>query len=53
MTRPLRRVAQAKLPDLLQEIIASGEQVHAVDIYKGWVEIDSFDDYQRAWAILR
>lgn len=46
-------IKKATLTDLLQELIHSGELVNAVDIYKGWMEIDSFEDYQRAWASLR
>jgi len=45
--------AQAKLTDLLSEVVAAGGEVHAVETYKGWMEIDSFEDYQRAWAVLR
>jgi phosphoenolpyruvate phosphomutase len=44
---------KATLTDLLQEVINSGADVSAVDIYKGWMEIDTFEDYQRAWASLR
>ena len=47
------RLRQAKLTDLLQDLIDGGQAVHAVDIYKGWTEIDTFEDYQRAWADLR
>jgi phosphoenolpyruvate phosphomutase len=47
------RLRQAKLTDLLQDLIARGRAVHAVDVYKGWTEIDTFEDYQRAWAELR
>jgi len=46
------RFRQAKLTDLLQALIDGGETVHAVDIYKGWTEIDTFEDYQAAWANL-
>ncbi|QQR91165.1 MAG: isocitrate lyase/phosphoenolpyruvate mutase family protein [Myxococcales bacterium] len=46
-------VQQAKLTDLLQEVIDQGGQVQAVEVYKGWTEIDSFEDYQRAWATIR
>lgn len=46
-------VAQAKLTDLLHEVIAGGGEVRAIETYKGWMEIDTFDDYQRAWATLR
>lgn len=44
---------QAKLTDLIQKLIDNGTEVHAVDVYKGWTEIDTFEDYQRAWATLR
>jgi phosphoenolpyruvate phosphomutase len=42
----------AKLTDLLQELINRGREVKAVETYKGWLEIDSFEDYQRAWMML-
>lgn len=44
---------RASLPDLLQELIDRGHEVTCVDVYKGWMEIDSFDDYRRAWAEIR
>jgi len=47
------RLRQAQLTDLLQDLINRGISVRAVDVYKGWTEIDSFEDYQRAWADLR
>lgn len=43
----------AKLTDILQDLIQRGVAVQPVDIYKGWAEIDTFEDYQRAWADLR
>jgi phosphoenolpyruvate phosphomutase len=47
------RLRQAQLTDLIQTLIEEGQDVHAVDVYKGWTEVDTFDDYQRAWADLR
>jgi phosphoenolpyruvate phosphomutase len=41
---------RAALTDLLQEMINRGDSVSAVSIYKGWSEVDTFDDYRRAWA---
>ncbi len=41
---------RAMLTDALQELIARGQEVRAVPIYKGWSEVDTFDDYRRAWA---
>jgi phosphoenolpyruvate phosphomutase len=46
-------LARASLTDLLQELIDRGHTVTCVDVYKGWMEIDSFDDYRRAWAEIR
>lgn len=41
---------KAAFTDMLQEIVDCGGKVECVDIYKGWLEIDTFEDYQRAWA---
>lgn len=46
------RFRQAKLTDLLQDLIDRGQAVHAVEIYKGWTEIDTFEDFRKAWADL-
>ena len=43
----------AAFTDLLQELVARGETVACVDVYKGWLEVDTFEDYQRAWAAIR
>jgi phosphoenolpyruvate phosphomutase len=44
---------KASLPDLIQELIDTGLTVQAVPIYKGWMEVDSFEEYQQAWAKVR
>jgi len=41
---------KAAFTDILQEIVDCGGKVECVDIYKGWLEIDTFEDYRRAWA---
>lgn len=46
-------LAAASLTDLLQELIDRGHEVSCVDVYKGWMEVDTFDDYRRAWAEIR
>ncbi len=40
----------AKLTDLLQEVIRRGHPIASVGIYQGWLEVDTFDDYRRAWT---
>jgi len=41
---------QASVTHILQALVDRGHAVTAVDIHKGWMEIDSFEDYRRAWA---
>ena len=43
---------ETSLNDLIQKIIDRGHPVKAVEVYKGWLEVDTFDDYRRAWAKL-
>ena len=43
-------IEQASVTHLLQALIDGGESVAAVDVHKGWMEIDSFEDYRRACA---
>jgi phosphoenolpyruvate phosphomutase len=44
---------KASFTDLVQELIDLGHRVEAVPIFKGWMEVDSFEEYQKAWAKLR
>lgn len=44
---------EAGLTDVLQYAIDQGVTVEAVETYKGWMEVDTFEDYQRAWAQIR
>jgi phosphoenolpyruvate phosphomutase len=46
-------LATAALTDLIQALVEKGLTVNTIDTYKGWMEIDSFEDYQRAWAQMR
>jgi len=46
-------LAKASFTDLVQELIDLGYRVDAVPIFKGWMEVDSFEEYQKAWAKIR
>jgi len=46
-------VNKASFTDLIQEMIDQGHRVDAVPIFKGWMEVDSFEEYQKAWAQIR
>ena len=39
--------------DPLQSLIDAGVVVKAVETFKGWMEVDTFEDYQRAWAAVK
>jgi len=43
-------IQKAAFTDIIQEIIHRGQEVACVNIYKGWMEVDTFEDYQKAWA---
>jgi phosphoenolpyruvate phosphomutase len=40
----------ATLTDLLHEVIGRGHPVRSVGVYQGWLEVDTFEDYRRAWS---
>jgi phosphoenolpyruvate phosphomutase len=48
---------RASLTDVLQALVEAGPEagvdVKAVETYKGWMEVDTFEDYQRAWAAVK
>jgi len=46
-------VEKASLADIVQELIDRGHEVRSLDIYKGWLEIDTFEDYKRAWENIK
>jgi phosphoenolpyruvate phosphomutase len=46
-------LANASFTDMLQELIDQGYRIQAVPIFKGWMEVDSFEEYQKAWAKIR
>lgn len=45
-------LASAALTDLVQALVEHGVAVRTIDTFKGWMEIDSFEDYRRAWSQL-
>lgn len=43
-------IKKAYFTDMIQEIIDNGFDVKNLDTYGEWMEIDTFDDYKRAWS---
>jgi len=46
-------LGKASLTDMLQELVDRGHDVSCLPIYKGWMEVDTFEDFQQAWADLK
>jgi phosphoenolpyruvate phosphomutase len=44
---------KAALTDLIQELIDKGEEVYAVEVQSGWIELHSFEDYKNACRMVR
>ncbi|UCF13669.1 MAG: phosphocholine cytidylyltransferase family protein [Thermoplasmatales archaeon] len=42
-------VNKAYFTDIIQEVIDNGYQVNYLDVYGDWIEIDTFEDYKKAW----
>ncbi|WP_437575747.1 hypothetical protein [Sorangium sp. So ce887] len=47
-----RQRRQRSFTDLLQEL-DRGADVQGIDVTQGWLEVDSFEDYRRAWALIK
>ncbi len=45
-------LAKASLTDMLQALRDEGIPIHTIDTYKGWMEVDTFEDYRRAWNLV-
>jgi phosphoenolpyruvate phosphomutase len=46
------RFLAASFTDMVQDLIDQGHEVRCVPTFKGWMDVDSFEDYQKAWAKL-
>jgi phosphoenolpyruvate phosphomutase len=46
------RFVAASFTDMVQDMIDQGHEVRCVTTFKGWMDVDSFEDYQKAWAKL-
>jgi phosphoenolpyruvate phosphomutase len=46
-------LTKATFTDMVQELIDQGHSVNCVPTFKGWMEVDSFEEYQQAWAKIR
>jgi len=40
---------KASFVDFIQELLNQGEKVSALEIWRTWIDIDTFEDYRSAW----
>lgn len=43
-------IEKAYFTDMIQEIIDNDFQINHLDVYGDWMEIDTFEDYRKAWS---
>ena len=43
-------IEKAYFTDMIQEIIDNDFQINHLDVYGDWIEIDTFEDYRKAWS---
>ncbi|MCK5031333.1 MAG: phosphocholine cytidylyltransferase family protein [Thermoplasmatales archaeon] len=45
-------INKANFTDMIQDIIDEGFDVKNLDTYGDWMEIDTFEDYRKAWSVV-
>lgn len=46
-------LSKASLASFFNALIAKGERVIPVDVFGGWFEIDTFEDYRKSWTAVK
>lgn len=44
-------IKKASFIDFIEELLSRGEQVSGLEIWRTWIDIDTFEDYRNAWKI--
>jgi len=45
-------IGKASFIDFIQELLYRGERVSAIEIWRTWIDIDTFEDYRNAWKLI-
>lgn len=46
-----KQIRNASLVDFIQELISQGETISAMEIWRSWIDVDTFEDYRNAWKL--
>ncbi len=44
-------IHKAAFADLVQELIQRGEKINGLEIWRTWIDVDTFEDYRSAWNL--
>jgi len=47
-----KQIRTASFLDFIQELINLGERISALEIWRDWIEVDTFEDYRLAWKLI-
>lgn len=47
-----KNIQTASFIDFIQELIDRKEKVSAIEIWRNWIEVDTFEDYRQAWNLI-
>lgn len=47
-----KQIRTASFIDFIQELINLGERISALEIWRDWIEVDTFEDYRLAWKLI-
>jgi len=45
-------IEKASFIDFIQELLDRREKVSALEIWRNWIEVDTFEDYRQAWNLI-
>ncbi len=45
-------VQKASFVNFIQELIDRNEKVTALEIWRSWIDIDTFEDYRNSWKLI-
>ena len=45
-------IQKASFVDFIQELISRDEEVIALEIWRSWMDIDTFEDYRNSWKLI-
>ncbi len=51
-SKKFKMVPKASFIDIIDWLIDKGHKISPINIYNDWLEIDTFEDYRKAWAVL-